>query len=160
MSRAKYIAITFLGIIPFVSIAQVQPSTSVKDTSKPLPVAIPAPAAVPYFSDTNIRVYAPAPVRNIEQKVYDFQRYSHGTSPGFRVQIDFGQEQNALKKTRSDFSGKYPNVTTYLTYKQPYFRISVGDFRTRLDAVRFLKAVKKDYPAAFVVADRITPPPL
>jgi hypothetical protein len=160
MSRAKYIAITFLGIIPLGVIAQVQSPPAVKDTSKPAPVAFIAPAIVPYFSDTNIRVYAPAPVKNIEQKVYDFQRYSHGTSPGFRVQIDFGQERNALNKTRSDFSGKYPNVPTYVTYKQPYFRVSAGDFRTRLDAVRFLKTVKKDYPASFVVADRITPPPL
>lgn len=111
-------------------------------------------------SDTNVRVYAPASVTNTDQKIYDYQRYSHGTSPGFRVQIDFGQERSAVNKTQSDFSGKFPGVSSYITYKQPYFRISVGDFRTKLEAVAFLNKVRKNYRGAFVVADKIVPPPL
>jgi len=154
----KYFIITAFGFIPFYGMAQVQ--ITFKDTAKvtPAPVAIVAP--LPPAPDSNIKVYEPVIVQNTEDKVYQYQRYMHGTSPGFRVQIDFGQERNAVNKTKADFSTKYPSMTSYITYKQPYFRVSVGDFRTKLEAVCFLNKVKTDYPAAFIVADKIVPPPL
>jgi hypothetical protein len=177
MKTGTYSAILFLCMLPLCVISQVKPlpkdtlKPSVapaanlnhglplpNDTGKPAPVVIIPPT--PPAPDTNIRIFAPSVVKNTVQKIYDFQRYNHGTSPGFRVQIDFGQEKNAVYTVKSNFSGKYPAIPSYITYKQPYFRVSVGDFRTRLDAVRFLKTVKKDYPASFVVADKITPPPL
>lgn len=117
-------------------------------------------AALAPVADTAIHIYAPAIVQNTEDKIYQYQRYNHGTSPGYRVQIDFGQEKDAVDKIQADFSGKYPGVPSYLTYNQPYFKLNVGDFRTRLEAVDFLNHVRKDYPAAFVVADRIMPPAL
>ncbi len=127
-----------------------------RDTSKPIIVIAPVPPA----PDSGIHVYAPALVRNTIQKVYDYQRYSHCSSPGYRVQIDFSQERSSVSNTKSNFTLKYPGMSSYLTYKQPYFRVSVGDFRDRLSAERFLHTVKKDYPAAFVVADKITLPPI
>ena len=151
----KLLSIGF-QLIVIGGIAQVQPA--IKDTSKPAAIAIIAP--VPPAPDTNIRVYEPALIQNTEDKLYQYQRYSHGTSPGFRVQINFGQEKNVMNKTQSDFSGKYPGITSYITYKQPYFRVSVGDFRSKLEAIYFLNRVRRDYPAAFVVADKIVPPPL
>ncbi len=156
MKPGKYMLLVCIGLIPFYGMAQVQPA--LKDTSKPVAV-VPASLS-PALQDSNIHVYAPASVRNADQKLYDYQRANRGTSPGFRVQIDFGQERNAVTKTKSDFSVKYSTVSSYITYKQPYFKVSVGDFRTRLEAVRFLNTVKKDYPAAFVVAERIFPPAL
>ena len=149
MKKRAYIVIGILGTIPFFGMGQVRDSLR-----HPFIAPLPSPP------DTNVRIYAPTDVKNTEDKIYQYQRYNHGTSPGFRVQIDFSQDRNEVNKTQSDFSGKYPGVTSYMTYKQPYFRISVGDFRTRLEAIAFLNKVRKDYPAAFVVADKIVPPPL
>jgi hypothetical protein len=129
-----------------------------KDTSMHAPMVMMVPPK-PY-PDTSLRIYSPYIVRGTEDKINQYQRYNHGTSPGYRVQIDFGQEKNAVDKTQSDFSGKYPGVTTYVTYKQPYFRLSVGDFRSRLQAIAFLDKVRKDYKAAFIVSERIVPPPV
>ncbi len=176
MSLRIYVLVGFVCLSSMAGFAQVTPvardtskksiavsDTSkhggiIKDTSKTAPVIVIAPT--PPAPDSNIRVDAPSVVRNTIQKVYDYQRYSHGASPGFRVQIDFSQDRNAVNKTKNDFSGKYPGMSSYVSYKQPYFRVSVGDFRNRLEAVRFLNTVKKDYPAAFLVTDRISLPPL
>jgi hypothetical protein len=158
MSFIKYIAITASLLLSLNAYSQVTTAPAVKDTAKPAAIVNVAPP-VPY-PDTNIKVFEQPVVKNTEQKLYDYQRYSHGASPGFRVQIDFGQDHNAVNKTKSDFSVKYPGIPAYISYKQPYFKVSVGDFRKRLDAVRLLNQVRKDYPAAFIVADRIMPPPL
>ncbi|HTB32533.1 MAG TPA: SPOR domain-containing protein [Bacteroidia bacterium] len=160
MTRAKHFIISFLFVIPLIGVAQVQPIVPVKDTAKPAPVVIVIPPPIPPAPDSNIKVFEQPVVRNTVQKIYDYQRYCHGASPGFRVQIDFSQERNTANNTKSNFTGKYPGIPSYITYKQPYFRVSVGDFRSRLDAIRFLNEVKRDYPASFVVNDKITPPPL
>jgi len=156
MKTRNYSFILAFGAIPLSGIAQLE--TPNKDTIKPAPVAI--IATVPPAPDTSIHLILQPVVKNAIQKVYDYQRYTHGASPGFRVQINFGQERNAITETKSEFSDKYPTVPAYITYKQPYFRLSVGDCRTRLQAVRLLNSLKKDYPAAFIVADKIVPPPI
>jgi len=173
MNPVKFITIVILGLTPLLGIAQVKSDTAkpvsglhqvvapsgIKDTTKPAVALAPPTPSVP-FPDTNIHVYEQPVVKNTVQKIYDYQRYSHCASPGFRVQIDFGQERNTVNSVKSNFSGKYPSIPCYITYKQPYFRVSIGDCRKRLDAVRLLNEVKKDYPAAFIVADRIESPPL
>lgn len=44
----------------------------------------------------------------------------------------------------------------YLVYKQPYYRIRVGNFARRADAEQALDVVKPHFPNAFVVPDEVT----
>jgi hypothetical protein len=78
--------------------------------------------------------------------------------PGYRVQIFFDSGNNS--KTRGQavyetFSARFPDVAAYLTFKAPNYKVRVGDFRTRLDAVRFLQQILPDYPGAYVITDQI-----
>lgn len=116
--------------------------------------------AAPSFAqqDSAIHITASAAIHATIQKRIDFARYSHGVLPGYRIQINFSQDRNETNKLRSDFSAKFPNLPTYLPYQQPYFKLYAGDFRTKLDAVRNLRMIKKDFPAAFVVRQKINPP--
>ncbi len=157
MKKNNYILFILFCFIAMGSKAQAQ--VPVKDTLKPS-VAPATISTTPPLPDTSIHVHEQPIVKATVQKMYDYQRFSHGTSPGFRVQIAFGQERGAINETKAGFDEKYPGVPSYISYKQPYFRVSVGDFRTRLDAVRFLNSAHKDYPGAFIVADKIMPPPL
>ena len=56
------------------------------------------------------------------------------------------------------FKKKYPDVPIYLLFGQPYYRLRVGDFRTRLEAENMYQRLKKKYKNAFVTADRIELP--
>ena len=40
-------------------------------------------------------------------------------------------------------------------YANPYFKVTVGDFRTRSEAVRLLERIKGSFPSAFVVKENI-----
>jgi len=61
---------------------------------------------------------------------------------GFRVQIYYGNETKA-RSLRSKFSLNYPEVYTKLDYNQPYWKVQVGNYKTRLEAdkamIRFLE---------------------
>ena len=92
------------------------------------------------------------------------QRQIHvndSTIDGFRVQIFMELGNDALRhadSVKAKFSEKYPEVPIYLVFGQPYYRLRIGDFRTRLEAENMYQRVKKEYKNAFVTADRINLP--
>ena len=77
---------------------------------------------------------------------------------GFRVQIFFDSGNNskrAAQTSREKFMEVYPDIIAYLTFKAPYYRVRVGDFRAKLEAEGFLFQLTTAYPNAFTVPDRI-----
>jgi hypothetical protein len=77
---------------------------------------------------------------------------------GYRIKIHFGSDKTRAREIRSKFISKFPDVPAYEKYDQPNFNIRVGDFRTKLDAYRFLKEVQLEFPSAFIVQDEIELP--
>lgn len=92
------------------------------------------------------------------------QRQIHAndsTIDGFRVQIFMELGNDAIRhadSVREVFSKNYPDVPIYLLFGQPYYRLRVGDYRTRLEAENMYQRLKKTYKNAFVTADRIELP--
>jgi hypothetical protein len=80
---------------------------------------------------------------------------------GYRIQIFFDSGNNSKTKAQSIYEGfkaKYPDVGAYLTFKSPNYKVRIGDFRTRLDAQRFLNDAILEYPNAWIIADMINLP--
>lgn len=80
---------------------------------------------------------------------------------GYRVRIYFDSRQdsradseNALRR----FCRLYPEIPAYRSYRNPFFKVTVGDFRTKSEAIRLLGRIRRDFPSAFVVKDRISYP--
>jgi hypothetical protein len=77
---------------------------------------------------------------------------------GYRVQIFFDSGSNSKNKAASvkvEFETLYPEAKPYLSYKEPYYRVRVGNFRTLIEAVGFQKKIATDYPNSFPVKDKI-----
>lgn len=82
-----------------------------------------------------------------------------GQAHGFRVQIYFGADKAKAKEVKSRFLASYASeAKAYEIYEQPNFKIRVGDFRSRLEAYRFLKKIRADFPASFIVSSKIEQP--
>ena len=82
---------------------------------------------------------------------------------GYRVRIFFDSDRTARTKSAAiaaDFSEKYPEVPVYRSHVSPYFKVAVGDFRTRADAQRFASKLSASgaYPYVFVVKEQINYP--
>ena len=76
-------------------------------------------------------------------------------TPGYRIQITSNNDRSKIYGIRSEVYGKFSNIKNYLEYDQPYYRLRIGDFETRLDARNYLERVIKHFPSAFIVADDI-----
>jgi hypothetical protein len=96
----------------------------------------------------------------IDQLVEKHREYNQANPgvDGFRVQIFFDSGNNskrAATTVREHFMELYPQTVAYLTFKSPYYRVRVGDFRTKLEAEGFLLQLSSQYPNAFSVPDRV-----
>lgn len=82
---------------------------------------------------------------------------------GWRIEIFFESGNNSKRlaiEAQSGFISKYTEVPTHLIFQAPYYKVRVGDYRTRLEAEEFLKRISGSYPNAFVVKDEINFPKL
>ncbi len=92
------------------------------------------------------------------------------TVDGYRIQIFQTQDKRTADReieqvtdwwrsekavSASDlFKSRQPPV--YIFYRQPYYRIRLGDFQTREQAQKMLRALQERYPAAAIVPDTVT----
>jgi len=83
-----------------------------------------------------------------------------GKMKGYRVQIHFGQEKAKALETKSKFMAQHNSVPSYLDYQQPYFKIRVGNFRTKLEAYKLLQEISGEFSGSFIVSDDIELPTL
>lgn len=77
---------------------------------------------------------------------------------GYRVRIFFDNKQTARvesEETLKRFESLYHDVVAYRTYANPYFKVTVGDFRTKSEAMRLLERIRREFPSAFVVKENI-----
>ncbi len=98
--------------------------------------------------------------QKIQAMVQKHTESQTGKIKGFRVQIHFGAEKSKALQIKSKFLSRFPEVRAYDPYDAPYFKIRVGDFRTKLEAYKFLKSVQAEFPGSFIVTDEIELPPL
>ena len=56
------------------------------------------------------------------------------------------------------FRSLYPEIVAYRIYANPYFKVTVGDFRTKSEAMELLTRIKGAFPSAFVVKENIEYP--
>jgi hypothetical protein len=81
---------------------------------------------------------------------------------GFRVQIYSSSNRNAREesgKARADFMSRFPDIVSYQLFAEPgYYKIRVGDFRTKTEAIKTYLMISKAFPDAYIVPDIINFP--
>lgn len=77
---------------------------------------------------------------------------------GYRIRI-FSDNGHGAKdeqmRVRARFLSLYPEIASYPEYEGSYYKVYVGDYRTKRDALRLLTEIRKDFPDAFIVEDII-----
>jgi hypothetical protein len=79
---------------------------------------------------------------------------------GYRVQIFFGSERKAANDAKTKLLQLMPDEEVYLIYQQPYFKVRVGDYRTKLEAEAIYRKLLPEFDKCFIVPDKINLPKL
>ena len=104
----------------------------------------------------DVEIYQSQDIANALRK--QIQSNSKRTMSGYRVRIFFDNKQTARvesEETIKKFESMYHDVKAYRTYANPYFKVTVGDFRTKSEAMELLSRIKREFPSAFVVKENI-----
>jgi hypothetical protein len=96
-------------------------------------------------------------VRQLIDKKATYNRLNNGEYDGYRIKIHFGVDRVKAREVKTKFSGKFSDINAYEDYAQPNFVITVGDFRTKLEAFEALKKIQSEFPNSFIVKSKIRP---
>ena len=92
------------------------------------------------------------------------QKNGYSGIEGFRIQIYNSSNRNAREesaKVRADFMNQFPDINSYLIFAEPgYYKVRVGNFRSRTEATRLYLIISKKFPNADLVPDIISLPDL
>ncbi|KRP27661.1 SPOR domain-containing protein [Polaribacter sp.] len=70
---------------------------------------------------------------------------------GYRIQIFYGEE-NSARNSQNRFSSTFPDVYTKLSYDQPYWKVQVGNYKTKLEADKALMNFSNQFSGLIVVS--------
>lgn len=112
---------------------------------------------------------------DVPQQLLDgrVEEQSMKTVDGYRIQIFSSQNKREADQRANDviawwnasrddseFEASYPGNTAqppvYIVFRQPYYRVRLGNFAERKEALAFTQIVAKRFPDAFVLPDRVT----
>lgn len=143
------------------------------------PEELPTPVRLADYEDFDATPYEEAPPEAQTEIQHDVPerlmagRTTTGTTTvqGFRVQVystldktaAVNLEEEARAWWRAERSrapaGLMPEqLPIYTVYLQPYYRVRIGNFRTRAEADRARQILARRFPDAFIVPDRVTVP--
>ena len=76
-------------------------------------------------------------------------------SSGYRIQVFVGNDRKEVDEAKSYIYQNFPELSTYLTFSQPTYKLKTGDFTSRLDAERYYSSIKQRYSMAMIISEKI-----
>ncbi len=80
---------------------------------------------------------------------------AYSTMQGYRILVYTGASSDDAQRNRQSVYNYNSDLNVYTQYKQPSFRVKVGDFTNRVEAHYILNDLKQSFPNAMIVPDQI-----
>ena len=74
---------------------------------------------------------------------------------GFTIQVYSGTKREDALNAKKDLTSYLPELESDVQYSQPNFRVKVGKYFKRIDAQEDYAEVKKYFPSAIVIPDKV-----
>ncbi|MCE7042229.1 SPOR domain-containing protein [Dyadobacter sp. CY312] len=125
-----------------------EPVEKVAETTKPTPVpsSPKAPADKPLYVN-----------KKLDSALDSLSRQNKSIKyiSGYRIQLYVGNVRQEADAAKSYVYQVLPDLTPYVSYSQPTYRVKAGDFIYRSDAEQYLEQIKLQYSSAVILADRV-----
>lgn len=75
---------------------------------------------------------------------------------GFRIQVISSNNRNKVVDAKTKVYREFPELKAYLMYQAPFFRLRVGNFKTREDAENYYRSIQRIFPeGVYIVPETI-----
>ena len=83
-------------------------------------------------------------------------RDTRRTAPGYRIQVINSNDRNKVFAVKAKIYQLYPELKPYLMYQPPFYKLKVGNFRTKEEAEEYRKDLSHQFPSGlYIVRDVI-----
>ena len=77
------------------------------------------------------------------------------TGAGFRVLVLSSNDRNKATAAKTKLMQEFPDQKTYLVYQSPYFKVQIGNCRTKAEANALMSKVQKFFPGTVIVVPAV-----
>ncbi len=80
---------------------------------------------------------------------------------GYRIRVFYDNSTSARVKSESIeqyLRNQYPETGVYRSFESPNYKVTIGDFRTKEEALKIYNALKGTYPTAYIIKENINFP--
>lgn len=101
----------------------------------------------------------------LDEILFRYLEINHNRNgiPAYWIRIYSGSGHDAREKAyqaKARFLKKYEGIQDKVIYDDPNFKVYIGGYRIKSDALKLLKVIQKDFPTAFIIYDIIDFPDL
>ena len=83
-------------------------------------------------------------------------RENRRTAPGYRILVINSNDRKKVFAAKAKIYQLYPELKPYLLYQAPYYKLKVGNFRTKEEAEEYRVELSRDFPSGlYIVRDII-----
>lgn len=96
-----------------------------------------------------------------EEAIISRNDESASNNKGYRIQLERTRQLALADSIKGAYNLRMNELNiaykapAYVVYRAPYYRIRIGDFKDRRDALTYTKFIKRYFPSAWVVADDV-----
>tara|TARA_B100000161_G_scaffold99559_1_gene70242 strand:- start:384 stop:776 length:393 start_codon:yes stop_codon:yes gene_type:complete len=110
------------------------------------------------FSQSENNTFEIRNEKGIEYLVNKYENILKNTGGinGWRLQLKFKAKESEIIKIKLKFIKLFPNIPVFLEYQEPYYRIRVGNCRTKLEALKIKYLIKKHFTDTYPVPEIIS----
>lgn len=98
----------------------------------------------------------------VKQALQDYVKANASKSiSGYRIRVYFDNSPQARTRSESienSLQTLYPEHKVYRSFESPNYKVLLGDFRSKDEALRVFNQLKKTYPTAYIIKDNIEYP--
>ena len=76
---------------------------------------------------------------------------------GWRLQIKFTSKREDILPYQVKFANLYPEIPAQIIFNSPYYKLTVGNFKTKNEALKIKNRISKNFPSTYHIASIIDP---
>lgn len=164
-SKKLYFLIQIVALVSFSGIQAYAQSTPPVDSSSYVSI-VKSIQERGHVGEGVVHINQSGAITQMLDRNADVNRYNQAMQ-GYRIRIYRDNNQNARNRSVQiveRFKERYPGVGAYRSYSNPYFMVTIGDFRTVDEAAKFQSQLTSDYGGdysnTYVIKEKIFFPPI
>lgn len=107
-----------------------------------------------FAQNDNVNIHQDRQIAELTD-LYKVFNKKNDLADGYRIQISFSNDRKEAYDNKSKIYKELPGEKCYVEYEEPYYKLRIGDYATRLEAYDKLRLVLAKYPGAFVVRAKV-----